>query len=362
MSVRIGFIGVGGIAGSHLATLLQMPEVEVVALCDISPDQIKATQQSVNRRITEDRLRSIGEPGNTAGNGRADRLLEAVPYTDFRPMLRNEQLDAAYLCLPPFVHGDPEEAVIEAGLPMLVEKPVALELPVAARILDGIRRKEILVATGYQTRYTAYLQQARELLAGHTIGMALVMRFGQTPGVGWYHLQHRSGGQMIEMATHQVDMLRYLIGEVRTVYAAAATRINHRTQPDYDIFDVNCATFTFENGVIGNFANNFISGHGTPPDAQGLHIFCDGLTLSLSSVLRVISLDGVIERELDADGMPAEDQAFVQAVAEGRPELIRSDYRNGVRNLAVTIADEKSARMGQPVDVAKLLAEEAPNA
>ena len=79
MSVRIGFIGVGGIAGSHLATLLQMPDVEVVVLCDISPDQIKATQQSVNRRITEDPLRSIGEPGLTAGDGRADCLLEAVP-------------------------------------------------------------------------------------------------------------------------------------------------------------------------------------------------------------------------------------------------------------------------------------------
>ncbi len=347
MSVRIGFIGTGGIAGSHLATLLRMPEVEVAALCDISLDQINATRARVNGRLAA-----------SGGGG----VLEAAAYTDYRPMLRDERLDAVYVCLPPFVHGDPEEAVIEAGLPMLVEKPVALELPLAARLLEGIRRKQLLVATGYQARYATHLERARELLNGRTVGMALVMRFGMTPGTSWYHLQHRSGGQMIEMATHQVDMLRYLVGEVRTVYAAAATRINNRDRPDYDIFDVNCATLTFENGAIANFANNFISAHGVPPDARGLHVFCDDMTLSLSDVLRVITPDGTQETPLDEEAMPSEDRAFIQAVAEGRPELVKSDYHNGVLNLAVTIADERSARTGQPVDVPRLLAEEAPNA
>ena len=359
MSVRVGFIGAGGIATSHLVTLLQMPDVEVVALCDISLDQIEATKQRVNSRLAEAREPSTGQPGQTT-SASAGRL-EAVPYTDYGPMLRNERLDAVYVCLPPFVHGAPEEAVIEAGVPMLVEKPVALELPLAARLLEGIRRKNLLVATGYQLRYGENVQRARELLANHIIGMILVMRFGRTPDVGWYHLQHRSGGQMTEMATHQVDLLRYLVGEIRTVYASAATRINHQAKPDYDIFDVNCATLTFENGAVGNFANNFITGHGSPPDAQGLHIFCDDLTLSLGNVLRTVTPDGTTEFAFDDAAMPTEDRAFIQAVAEGRPDVLKSDYENGIRNLAVTIAADRSARTNTPVDVASLLAEEAPN-
>jgi myo-inositol 2-dehydrogenase / D-chiro-inositol 1-dehydrogenase len=59
--------------------------------------------------------------------------------------------------------------------------------------------------------------------------------------------------------------------------------------------------------------------------------------------------------------MPTEDRAFIHAVAGGRPDLIESDYENGIRNLAVTIAADRSARTNAPVDVARLLAEEAPN-
>lgn len=357
MTVRIGFIGTGGIAVSHLANLLRLPDAEVVALCDLSPDRIEMARERVRRRLDGTRTEDGGPVGRPASGYPA---LGAAGYTDYRAMLRDERLDAVYLCLPPFAHGDPEEAAIAAGVPMLVEKPVALDLPTAARLLAAIRERELLVAAGYQLRYAAYLARARELLAGRTIGMALVMRFGPTPGTAWYHRQDRSGGQLIEMATHQVDLLRALVGEVRTVYAAGATRINNRARPDYDIFDVNCMTLTFENGAVGNFANNFIAEHGSPPDAQGLHLFCDGLTLSIGKTLRVLTAAGAEEFPLDTDMMAVQDAAFVRAVAEGRPDPIRADYASAVRTLAVTVAGDRSAREGRPVDVAELLAREAP--
>jgi myo-inositol 2-dehydrogenase/D-chiro-inositol 1-dehydrogenase len=346
MSVRIGFIGAGGIARSHLANLLAMPEVEVVALCDISAEQVEATRQAVNKRL----------------EGKAAQKLEAAAYTDYRAMFRQERLDGVYLCLPPFVHGDPEEAAIEAGVPMLVEKPVALELAVANRVLEGIGRQGLFAAVGYQLRYMPAMEKARQLLSGRTVGMALVMRFGATPQTSWYHRQSKSGGQLIEMATHQVDQLRYLLGEAQTVYAAAATRINHKQRPDYDIFDVNCMTLTFANGAVANFSNNFISAHGSPAEARGVHIFAEDMTLSIGRSFKVITAGGTEEIPSGADAMLLEDTAFVRAVAEGRPELLKSDYLSGVRTLAVTIAGDLSARTGKPVDVAQLLAGSAPYA
>ncbi|MGW5366395.1 Gfo/Idh/MocA family protein [Actinopolymorpha pittospori] len=353
MSVRIGFIGVGEIARSHLVNLMTIPEAEVVALTDISTENVDRAKREVDEQLAQ------------AGpaSGESDRrLAQAVAYTDYRLMLRNERLDAVYICLPPFAHGDPEQAVIESGLPMLVEKPVSLSLAMSADILRMVRSKDLLVATGYQTRYAGYVERARKLIAGRTIGMALVTRFGATPSNNWYHRQDKSGGQVIEMATHQVDLLRYLVGEVESVYAAACTRINDKVQPDYDIFDVNCMTMTFRNGSVANFATNFISHHGGPMSGPALHIFCDGLTASLGSGLRAISADGT-EEIVDSDGSPMalEDQAFVRAVAENRRELVKSDYENGVRTLAVTIANDRSARTGRPVRVSELLAEEGGN-
>jgi myo-inositol 2-dehydrogenase/D-chiro-inositol 1-dehydrogenase len=353
VTVRIGIIGTGGISRSHLVNLVCNPDVEVVGLCDIVAEQIDKTRQVVNRHVDKE-----------TEAGRSAKKLDAAAYSDYREMLRKEHLDGVYLCLPPYVHGDPEEAVIEAGIPVLIEKPVTLELPLAARILDGIRRKGLINASGYQLRYSPQIAKAKEILSGKTIGMAVAMRFGGTPGTPWYTKQSTCGGQLVEQATHHVDQLRYLVGEVETVYASAALRINNKDNPEYDIFDVNCMTMAFANGVTANFANSLISGYGTPPEARGVHVFADGVTVSLplGRPLRVISAEGTQEFPDSSSPMALEDAAFVEAIKTGDASLIKSDYLSGIRTLAVTIAGERSARTGKPVNVPALLEAEAPNA
>ncbi len=361
MGVRIAFIGTGNIATKHIVNLFHLQGVEVVALCDLSLERIHAVKEAVFRLVIES-----DEGKETAFNHKLETFRNAAIYTDYRLMLLREWLDAVYVCLPPFAHGEPEEAIIEAGLPIFVEKPVALDLSLASRILLLLRQKGLIAASGYQSRYAVHLQEARRLLANRTIGMAVVMRFGRTPPSSWYHIQSQSGGQVTEMATHQIDLLRYLIGEVETIYSAAATRINNRTQPDYDIFDVNCATLTFGNRAVCNFSTNMISGYGKPSQARGLHIFCDNLTLSVlgqedeKRLLQLIFPDRTEEMVIEADSMAIEDRAFIQAVEERRPDLILSDYENGIRTLAVTVANDRSARTGQPIHIPTLLNSEAP--
>jgi len=348
VSVRIGFIGVGGIAQSHLSGLLTLPEAEIVALCDISRQQVEKAVERFNKEAV--------------GKEPAGRKLEAAIYDDYRQMLRREKLEAVFICLPPFVHGEVEEAVIEASLPFLVEKPVALSLSLAGKILDGVLKKELITTVGYQLRCGSFMDKARAALAGKTVAAIVANRFGRTPGVSWYHRQDKSGGQLVEQATHQVDMLRYLVGEVDTVYAAAATRINNKDNPEYDIFDSNCMTMTFACGAVGNFGNGTMAHVGVPPGLNGVHIFGDNVQVTIGGNLRIATPDGVTEEPLDKDMMVRQDSAFLKAVAENDPTLIRSDYLSGVRTLAVTLAGEKSARTGQPVKVADLLAAEAPAA
>lgn len=338
MTVRIGFIGTGGISVSHLCNLLKFEAAEVVALCDLSTETIENTRQAVNKAV-----------------GEQTRKLDAKAYTDYRTMLRQEKMDAVYICVPPFVHGEPEEAVIDAGLHMLVEKPIALSMPLANDILKKIQQKGLLSVAAYQLRYGEHLKQVRQLLAGRTIAMATVMRFGGLPGVPWYHKQDKSGGQLVEMATHQVDLLRYLVGEIDTVYAAAANRLGDIIRPGIDIFDVNCMSLTFVNGAVANFANNVISKHSAPAGAAGLHIFCDGLTVSINNTVNVITAEKKYEIPVDGDTMRKEDEAFVQAIITGDASLILSDYASGMQTLAVTLAAENSARTGQAISVADFI-------
>jgi len=346
MTVRIGIIGTGGIAIEHLTNLLRLPDAEVVALCDLTTAQIDLARATVARKLSVDTATGAAQP------------LEAATYTDYHAMLRDERLDGVYLCIPPFAHGEPEAAVIAAGVPLLVEKPVGLDLHTAAQTLARIRERGLLTAVGYQLRYTAAADRARTLLANTTIGMALALRFGATPNTPWYHRQNQSGGQLTEMATHQIDLLRYLVGEVRTVTAAATTRINNQHRPDYDIFDANAMTLTFDNGVIGSFANNFLAWPGAVPQLRGLHLFCDGLILSLdNSDLRAVTPDGTEEVTAQGDAMEALDATFIRAIAEGHPELVRADYADATRTLAVTLAADRAARTGQPVEITRLLAE-----
>ena len=93
---RIGFIGVGGIAQEHLKNLRQIEGARVVAVCDVNPEPAE---------------RVAGEWG-------------ARPYADFRTMLDDEQLDALYVCVPPFAHQGQELLAVERGIPFLVEKPI----------------------------------------------------------------------------------------------------------------------------------------------------------------------------------------------------------------------------------------------
>src|SRR2546421_10607656 len=90
-TVRVGFIGCGGIAQGHLRALQEHPHAAVVAVCD------------VNRQAAE----------------RASERSGAAVYTDYQSMLARDDLDAAYLCLPPCAHGESDLAVVRRGLPFL---------------------------------------------------------------------------------------------------------------------------------------------------------------------------------------------------------------------------------------------------
>src|SRR5947209_14891728 len=190
-TVRIGFVGVGGIATHHLTQLKEVEGAEIVALCDVSEERARAGAEQFG----------------------------GVTYTDYRPMIERERLDALYVCVPPFAHEDAEILAARRGVHLFVEKPVALDLAKGLEVLAAIRAAGVLSSAGYTLRNFPATETARRYLAGREIAMITANRWGGMPGVPWWRVMEQSGGQLVEMTTHQVDLMRLFAGEVVEVHA-----------------------------------------------------------------------------------------------------------------------------------------------
>src|SRR5919197_3052415 len=132
MAVRVGFCGTGGIAAAHMANLLRIPDADLVAVYDIEPARCEATIQRVNAKAQWAGPRS----------GSAPRTMAPAIYTEYAQMLREARVDALYITIPPSAHGNGELEIqaAEAGVALMVEKPVALSMRVADRVAEAIDR------------------------------------------------------------------------------------------------------------------------------------------------------------------------------------------------------------------------------
>src|SRR5919204_6095238 len=134
-------------------------------------------------------------------------------------MLEREALDALYVCVPPFARGAPELAAIDAGLPLFVEKPVAIDLPTAEAIAGRLERRPVVTCAGYHWRWLDTFERARDLLAANPARLALCSWLDKVPPPAWWLRRGGSGGQTIEQTTHVLDLARALVGEVVEVHA-----------------------------------------------------------------------------------------------------------------------------------------------
>lgn len=320
MAVRIGFIGTGGIAGAHRRALAQIPNAKMVAFCDTDAQRAES---------------AAAEHGGQA-------------YTDYRTMLAESELDAVYLCLPPFAHGEFEMAVIEAGLPFFIEKPVDVDLARARATLAAAEAKGLVTGVGYHWRHYDTVDWLREQIGGQAVGLALGYWNGGTPGVWWWRKWATSGGQMVEQCTHIIDLARYFMGEVKSVYCAYNTYRMHREMDGFEVADAGTATLTFQSGAVAQITTTCaLSGWGM----VGLELHFGGARAWLSGGKLTVHggawKDAPIDRDAAVNPTVREDQFFIDAVeGSGDPALIRAPYAEAVKSLEVSLAMNESAATG----------------
>lgn len=315
---RIGIVGAGWIAQVHCRVLGRFDDVEVAAITSRRPESAAKLAQLTGARV----------------------------YEDYRAMLDRADLDAVFVCVPPNLEAEVDLAVVERGLPLFTEKPIAVVESGPEHIAEEIARRGLISCVGYQWRYLDVVDRARELLADRPAQLVIGSWLGETPGPSWWIKLSESGGQIVEQATHIYDLARFLAGEYVPV-AAAGRRVERGAYPTSDIQDVTQTSLRFANGAIGSITTTSLL---AAAHRVELETISDDLALTLAVLDHRLQIrrgsEVSVYQPASVFDTPYERQnrAFVDAV-QGKPNRIRSPYADALLTHRATIEATRLARL-----------------
>lgn len=314
--IKVAVIGAGGIAARHIGNLLTIPGARLVGVADLALE------------------RAAAEAGR-AGAG-------AKHFEDWRTMLDECRPEALLICVPPFGHGAPELAAVERGIPFFVEKPIGVDLAHAETIAAAVAARKLVTAVGYHWRYLDIVERARTLLRERPAQLAMGYWLDGVPPRDWWVQESLSGGQLVEQATHILDLARYLIGEVESV-GAIAVRTARQEPHGGDIADAYVASAIFTTGAIGTFTSTSLTRW---PHRIGLHLVSEAMVLELSEFEIMIDVGrGRPVERATGDPFVAELTDFLVAAGGGK-NGVRVPYAEALRTHRVAVAATESARHG----------------
>ncbi len=240
-TVRVGIIGAGNIAASaHVPGYRAAEDVEIVAVCDIVP-------------------------------GRADAFAAEhdIPhaYASHQEMLAKVPLDAVSVCTPNFVHKETTIDALEAGLHVLCEKPIAMNLAEGQAMEAAARKAGKVLQIGLHWRFTAEAQVLKRFAEAGDLGdiyygEATYLRRRGIPGWGVFTQKAlQGGGALIDVGVHTLDHTMWLMGNPRPVSVTGATYAAFGKRSDvvsiwapwdpakFDVDDTAIAMVRFDNGA-----------------------------------------------------------------------------------------------------------------
>lgn len=324
--LRLGIAG-GGIMGERIAAAAAaLGGVRIGAVADANP-------------VSRARL--------------ADRF-GAAAFASWEELIAAGGLDAVYIGLPHHLHADAACAAADAGLHILLDKPLCNTLEEGDRILAAADRAGVRLMVGFSHRFHVELATAKRLLAAGELGdvvLATDQIVDSAPhGPGWYWDRAAGGGVVQLQMHHSFDRLAWLLGSPIVRVQAA---LHEREVGPAGAVDVAAAvTLTFANGAVGTAAASFVTGY----DGDGIvELVVQGTRGHVrletwSSVEVQTAGTAFTQTQRRDDWLGAEVAEFAAAIRERRDPSVTG--RDGLRALRVALAVTESARTGQAVDVA----------
>lgn len=226
--VRLGLIGCGRIAKNHFDAVSQIPEADFVAVADIIPEKAKKAAE--------------------------DYSIPGV-YTDYNEMLAKEKLDIVSICSPSGMHPNMGVDVARAKINVLTEKPMAINIEAADRLIQACDDNKVKLFVVKQNRLNSTMQLLKNAIDKNRFGriyMAQANVFWTRPQAyydaeKWRGTWEFDGGAYMNQASHYVDAMYWLLGNVDSVSAFTATMARK-----IEAEDTGSALLHFRNGIIAS--------------------------------------------------------------------------------------------------------------
>ena len=325
----------------------------------------------VLRGLSAARVTVLAEPDAANLDAAKQMFPGAAIEADWRAALSREDVDAAVVCLPTQLHAEAGAAVLEAGKHLYLEKPIAIDAESGATLIQAADARPGLVAMcGFNYRFHAGAAELRDRIdrgeAGQLVGLRTLFASAPRELPGWKVSRSTGGGVLLDLASHHIDLIRFLTGrEVDSVSAAlrgvrseadtASVRLTLAGGLTADIFASMCSAEQDRLEVLGDGGMLSYDRHtgrvgftapGRRYDRAGR--VRDGIGAARSTPDRL--RDALLPRGGTAHG-PALSH-FVNCVRLGRPP--RVTLRDGAASLAAILAAEQSAESGAAVSLAEV--------
>jgi predicted dehydrogenase len=323
--IKAAVIGVGSMGKNHARVYAELPDVELVAVSDANIE----TARSVGERVG------------------------ASYFSNYHLMLDKEQPEVVSIAVPTALHAEVAIAALEAGAHILVEKPIASTLDEGRRIIRRAAELQRKLMIGHIVRFNPAIQALKEKLSNGALGRIFQITCRR---VGPFPSRIRDVGVVIDLAPHDLDLMRFLTGSnpIR-IYAETEQRIH----TDHE--DLLTAILRFPGGVTGLLEINWL----TPTKVREVLVLgerglfrVDDLTQDLyfyeNAVVDAVTwpalqnLKGVSEGSMTRyalqryEPLKAELQAFVQSVREETPVPVSGE--DGLAALELALALVESGR------------------
>ncbi len=329
--LAIGIIGAGNMGRHHHRAVADYG-AEVVAVHDM-------------------RLEAARELASHADAQLATTALDAFFDVD---------MDGVVITTPPPIRLEPIEMACDSGIPVMVEKPPALNMVEGRKCLACIEKADVIAAVGFQLRYHPLYERLKALIASETVHLVRTactvdyyLSFRMSP---WFLQYEISGGPLPEQAVHVLDCARFVMGNPKPVQAHALAIKNMALErTEFDAENAIQMTYQLDNGVFGTHMNHC----GTEKFSFEVEVVGPHLRLQANMVENAIRgyLNGepisetvVLENgsSLDKTG------AWLRAIETEDRTLIRSPFADALQTLALIDAAVQSRDTGRFIQVEEL--------
>jgi len=337
--LRVGIVGLGCMGVKHFWGYKALEDVSLVAICDI--DQSKFTSTS-------------GTVGNVGGTKEVLDFTGIKLYSDFEKMLSEVPLDAVSITLPTYLHAQYVTKAFDAGINVLAEKPMALDLDQCQAMIDAAEKSGKTLQIGHCVRFWPEYAKTKQIIDSGRYGRVLIatfQRLSATPTWSWNNWlldNSKSGGAALDLHIHDSDIVQYWFGMPKAVLSAGSTNAGGG-------YDHIVTQFIYDDGKVITAEGGWMMAPGFGFQ-MSFHVVMEKATItydcSREPAFRLCPTKGdVITPEIESgDGYSLEIAHFVKILAgEKLPAITRPQQsRDSVR---IVQAEVDSARTGKKISL-----------